>query len=101
MLFIAVFLKDFWGMGQASILTDAEIKRVFRIIETTRNTTRNRVAFVLSIYAGLRVGEIAALAVGDVATSTGEVRRESSSLGIRQKDRMVEPSSYRTGSRLS
>jgi integrase/recombinase XerD len=34
------------------------------------------VAFVLSIYAGLRVGEIAALTIGDVATSAGEVRRE-------------------------
>jgi integrase/recombinase XerD len=63
-------------MGQASILTDSEIKRVFRIIETTRNPARNRVAFVLSIYAGLRVGEIAALTIADVITSDFEVRRE-------------------------
>jgi integrase/recombinase XerD len=63
-------------MAQASVLTDAEVKRVFRIIETTRRAARNRLAFVLSIYAGMRVGEIAALTVGDVATSSGEVRRE-------------------------
>ena len=37
---------------------------------------RNRVAFALSIFAGLRVGEIAALTVGDVATANGDVRRE-------------------------
>jgi integrase/recombinase XerD len=63
-------------MAQASVLTDTEIRRVFRIIETTRHAERNRLAFVLSIYAGLRVGEIAALTVEDVATSDCEVRRE-------------------------
>jgi integrase len=59
-------------MAQASVLTDTEIRRVFRIIETTRHADRNRLAFVLSVYAGLRVGEIAALTVGDVATHDGD-----------------------------
>ena len=63
-------------MAQASVLTDTEIRRVFRIIDTTRHAERNRVAFALSIFAGLRVGEIAKLTVGDVATQNGEVRRE-------------------------
>jgi integrase/recombinase XerD len=63
-------------MAQASVLTDSDIRRVFRLIETTRHADRNRLAFVLSIYAGLRVGEIAALKIGDVATAQGEVRRE-------------------------
>jgi integrase/recombinase XerD len=63
-------------MAQASVLTESEIRRVFRIIETTRHADRNRLAFVLSIYAGLRVGEVAALTVGDVATRDGEIRRE-------------------------
>jgi integrase/recombinase XerD len=63
-------------MAQASVLTDAEIRKVFRIIETTRHAERNMVAFVLSIYAGLRVGEIAALNVGDVLTRDGTIRRE-------------------------
>jgi integrase/recombinase XerD len=63
-------------MAQASVLTDNEIRRVFRIIETTRHAGRNRLAFVLSVYAGLRVGEIAALTTGDVATQGGEARRE-------------------------
>jgi integrase/recombinase XerD len=39
-------------MAQASVLTDNEIRRVFRIIETTRHADRNRLAFVLSVYAG-------------------------------------------------
>jgi integrase len=63
-------------MAQASVLTDTEIRRVFRIIETTRHAERNRLAFTLSIYAGLRVGEISALTVGDVATAESRVRRE-------------------------
>ena len=63
-------------MGQASVLNESEIRRVFRIIETTRHVERNRLCFVLSIYSGLRVGEIAALTIGDVATQNGDVRRE-------------------------
>jgi integrase/recombinase XerD len=71
-------------MAQASVLTDSEIRRVFRIIETTRHADRNRLAFVLSVYAGLRVGEIAALTIGDVAAQSGEARREIK-LGAHQK----------------
>ena len=63
-------------MAQASVLTDPDIRRVFRIIETTRHAERNRLAFVLSIYAGMRIGEIAALRIGDVATAQGDIRRE-------------------------
>jgi integrase/recombinase XerD len=63
-------------MAQASVLSDNDIRRVFRIIETTRHADRNRVAFILSIYAGMRVGEIAALIVGDVINQHGEVRPE-------------------------
>jgi integrase/recombinase XerD len=63
-------------MGQASVLNESEIRRVFRIIETTRHVERNRLCFVLSLYSGLRVGEIAALTIGDVATQDGDVGRE-------------------------
>ena len=63
-------------MSQASVLTDPDIRRVFRIIETTRHAERNRLAFVLSIYAGMRIGEIAALRIVDVATAQGDIRRE-------------------------
>jgi integrase/recombinase XerD len=45
-------------------------------ISIDRPQALNRIAFVLSIYAGLRVGEIAALTVGDVLTNDGRVRRE-------------------------
>jgi integrase/recombinase XerD len=63
-------------MPQASVLSDSDIRRVFRVIETTRYAERNRVAFMLSLYAGMRVGEIAALKMGDVVNQYGEVRSE-------------------------
>src|ERR1700745_3987580 len=63
-------------MAQASVLTESDIRRVFRIIETTRHAVRNRLAFVLSIYGGMRVGEIAALKLKDVANQYGEARKE-------------------------
>jgi integrase/recombinase XerD len=63
-------------MAQASVLSDADIRRVFRVIETMRYAERNRVAFMLSIYAGMRVGEIAALKISDTINQYGEVRSE-------------------------
>lgn len=63
-------------MAQASVLSDSDIRRVFRMIETTRYAERNRLAFMLSIYAGMRVGEIAALRMGDIANQYGEIRTE-------------------------
>jgi integrase/recombinase XerD len=58
------------------VLSEPEPRLVFRIIETTRHADRNRLAFVLSIYGGMRVGEIAALRIKDAANQYGEARRE-------------------------
>jgi integrase/recombinase XerD len=69
-------IKILFQMAQASVLSDNDIRRVFRIIETTRHAERNRVAFVLSIYAGMRVGEIAAIKISDVMNHHGEIRHE-------------------------
>jgi integrase/recombinase XerD len=63
-------------MAQASVLTESDVRRVFRIIETTRHADRNRLAFVLSIYGGMRVGEIAAVRIKNLANQFGEARRE-------------------------
>ena len=61
-------------MKQAKVLNEAEMKRLLAVIETTRYNRRNRVAVMLSHLAGLRVGEIAALKLGDVFDSDGKVR---------------------------
>lgn len=58
-------------MAKAKVLTKEEIKRVMRIAGTGQNGIRDRVALALSILAGMRVGEIAALKIGDVRGVNG------------------------------
>ena len=53
-------------MKQARVLTHAEIKRLLRVVSTTKHAARNRLVVMLSYMAGLRACEIAALKVGDV-----------------------------------
>ena len=63
-------------MKRAHILTEREIKRVFAHISESAFAERNRAMFQVSIYAGMRVGEIAALLWGDVFTPDGRVREQ-------------------------
>jgi integrase/recombinase XerD len=58
-------------MAKAKVLTRDEIKRVMRIADTGKNGLRDRVALSLSVLAGMRVGEIAALTIGDVRDLDG------------------------------
>jgi len=59
-------------MAKAKVLTKDEGKRVLRIAETLNNGQRDRVALALSIMGGMRVGEIAALKLGDVRGIDGK-----------------------------
>ena len=61
-------------MKQAKVLNEAEMKRLLAVIDAGRHAPRNRLAVMLSYLAGMRVGEIAALKVGDVFDSDGKVR---------------------------
>ncbi len=61
-------------MKQAKVLSEAELKRVLSVIANQRHAARNRIAVMLSFYAGMRVGEIAHLKVGDVIDSEGHVK---------------------------
>ena len=59
-------------MPKAKVLTKDEIKRVERIIAAEPNAARNLLAFKLSVLGGMRVGEIAALKVGQVRGLDGK-----------------------------
>ncbi|MAK61606.1 MAG: integrase [Ponticaulis sp.] len=61
-------------MGQAKVLTEQEIKRVLAVIAAKRHSDRNRVAVMLSLLAGMRAGEIAALRFSSVIDRDGEVK---------------------------
>ena len=66
-------------MKQAKVLTQVEIKRLLRVVSTTKHAARNRLVVMLSYLAGLRACEIAALKVGDVINqieSSWEVKAE-------------------------
>lgn len=59
-------------MTKAKILSKDEIKRVMCLAGSGSYGQRDRVALALSIYAGMRVGEIAALKIGDVRGIDGK-----------------------------
>ncbi len=67
-----MFLEE--SMKQARVLTYGEIKRVLTYCNGTKHARRNRLAILLSHYAGLRVGEIASLKWEQLLNQQGQVR---------------------------
>ena len=61
-------------MKQAPVLTERDAKRLLLHCKQTAFPVRNRCVFILGYLAGMRIGEIAALKVGDVMTAEGDVR---------------------------
>ena len=61
-------------MSQAKVLTEQEIKRVLAVVSAQRHAERNRMAVILSLLAGMRAGEIAALTFASVADHDGGVK---------------------------
>lgn len=63
-------------MPQAKTLKDSELKTVLAVIAQTHHPERNRAMFLLSYWAGMRVGEIAALKICDVIGENGKVKEQ-------------------------
>ncbi|MBF9234443.1 tyrosine-type recombinase/integrase [Microvirga alba] len=63
-------------MKQARVLTEAEFKRLTAVVSQGRHGARNRLALMLSYFAGLRVGEIATLKWDDLLDREGHVREQ-------------------------
>ena len=63
-------------MPQAKTLTPAELERVLTYIESKPNALRNRVALLLTVWAGFRVGEVAGLTIADMRNADGTVKAE-------------------------
>ena len=63
-------------MAQAKTLKESEFKKVLLIISTQKHAHRNRIAFLLSFWSGMRVGEIASLKINDVMENDGAVKSE-------------------------
>jgi len=71
-LILLVYLR----MSQAKTLTENELKIVLAVIDKGRNSKRNRLMVLFSHWAGMRVGEIASLKIGDVINEKGVAKDE-------------------------
>ena len=63
-------------MGQAKTFTTEEFDAVLSFVAKRRHALRNRMMILMSFWAGMRVGEIAALRVSDVVDGSGKIKGE-------------------------
>ena len=63
-------------MSQARVLNPQELRRVLDHVATRRHSARNRCCLLLTHYAGMRVGEVAALRINDVLNGDNTIKDE-------------------------
>lgn len=63
-------------MKQAQVLSERDVKTVLTATSRSAYPARNRCMFLLALYSGMRVGELAALNVGDVVDAKGHAREQ-------------------------
>lgn len=63
-------------MAQAATLTEQQLQRVLQQAARSKQPIRNRCILLLTHWAGMRVGEVAALLWSDVVDAQGTVRSE-------------------------
>lgn len=63
-------------MPQAKTLSDRELRIVLAALSVRRHSERNRAMLLFSVWAGMRVGEIASLRCGDVLAADGTVKQQ-------------------------
>ncbi|MDA9194808.1 site-specific integrase [Burkholderiales bacterium] len=64
-------------MAQAATLTQQQLQRVLDYLRTRRHNKRNRAIILLTHYAMLRVGEVAALRYCDILEADGHIKAET------------------------
>ena len=63
-------------MSQARVLNPQELRRVLDHVATRRHSARNRTMLLLTHFAGMRVGEVAALRINDVLNGDSTIKDE-------------------------
>ena len=63
-------------MAQAKSLSPAELDALMEFVSRRSYATRNRLILSFGFHAGMRVGEIASLTIGDVMNADGTVKTE-------------------------
>ena len=72
-------------MTQAATLTQQQLQRVLDYTRARRHYKRNRAIILLTHYAMLRVGEVAALRYCDVVDADGEIKAETTLSAVQTK----------------
>jgi integrase/recombinase XerD len=60
-------------MAQAKVITEQELKRALGIVAGRKHAARDRLALLLTHWAGMRVCEVATLTRGTVLGPAGEI----------------------------
>jgi len=63
-------------MAQARVLNEKELKLLLLYVSTRKYAARDRGIIFCSYYAGMRIGEIAALKISDVLNLDGSIKEE-------------------------
>jgi integrase/recombinase XerD len=63
-------------MAQAKSLTQQDIDAVLTHIASRTHATRNRLMFLFTVLAGLRVSEVAQLMLGDMRNTDGSIKTQ-------------------------
>lgn len=63
-------------MPQAKTLTVRELRKVLDYLASSPHPARNRLMMLMTHWSGMRVGEVAALRIGDVRNADGSVKAE-------------------------
>lgn len=73
---VKLYLGEKTMSKQAKTLTNVDIRRILDFIALKKHAARNRAMFLVTLYAGLRVGEVASLRYMDVLDVDNQVRDE-------------------------
>lgn len=63
-------------MAQARTLNEKELKLLLLYIQTRKYATRDRAMVLMTYWGGMRIGEVAAVKVGDVLALDGTIKQE-------------------------
>ena len=63
-------------MSQAKVLSERELRKVLLYVASHKHASRNKAMLLMTHLAGMRVGEVAAVTIGDVLNTDGSIKDE-------------------------
>ena len=63
-------------MSQAKVLTEKELKRVLKVVESKRHASRNRCMFMMTHLCGTRIKETCSVLLKDVLNDDGSIKSQ-------------------------